>query len=97
MRTIRARLLAAASVLLMLTSLPAMAASSGDRLIAAVQDGLNDQVGALIAGHVDVNATDSAGATALAWAIMRATRGSPPGFLKHMPMPTVSMPMVSAR
>jgi ankyrin repeat protein len=82
MKTYRTRLLAAASVMLMLTGLPAMAASSGDRLIAAAQDGLDDQVGALIAGHADVNATDSAGATALAWAIMRGNEGIAAKLLK---------------
>jgi len=71
MRTYRARLLAAASVTLMLAALPAAATPSGDRLIAAAQDGLTAEVDALLAKHTDVNATDSAGATALAWAVMR--------------------------
>ena len=71
MRTYRARLLAAASVALVLATLPAAATSSGDRLIAAAQDGLTTELDALIAKHADVNATDSAGATALAWAVMR--------------------------
>ena len=71
MRTYRARLLAAASATLMLASLPAAATPSGDRLIAAAQDGLTAELDALIAKHADVNATDSAGATALAWAVMR--------------------------
>src|ERR1700748_1355824 len=71
MRTHRARLLAAASVTLLLAGLPAAATPSGDRLIAAAQDGLTAEVDALIAKHTDVNATDSAGATALAWAVMR--------------------------
>jgi ankyrin repeat protein len=71
MRTHRARLLAAASVTLMLASLPAAATPSGDRLIAAAQDGLTAEADALLAKHTDVNATDSAGATALAWAVMR--------------------------
>ena len=71
MRTYRAHLLAAASVTLMLASLPAAATPSGDRLIAAAQDGLTAELDALIAKHTDVNATDSAGATALAWAVMR--------------------------
>ena len=72
MRTYRARLLTAASVTLMLASLPAAATPSGDRLIAAAQDGLTAEVDALIAKHTDVNSIDSAGATALAWAVMRA-------------------------
>ena len=72
MRTYRARLLTAASVTLMLASLPAAATPSGDRLIAAAQDGLTAEVDELIAKHTDVNSIDSAGATALAWAVMRA-------------------------
>jgi uncharacterized protein len=71
MRTYRTRLLATASITLMLASLPVAAATSGDRLIGAAQDGLAAEVDALIAKHIDVNAADSAGATALAWAIIR--------------------------
>ena len=71
MNTHRTRLLAGVSVALMLAVLPASATPSGDRLIAAAQDGLDAQVGAALAAHADVNAVDSAGATALAWAVMR--------------------------
>ena len=70
MNVLRTRLLVAVSTL-MLAGLPALAAPSGDRLIAAAQDGLMPQVDALIADHVEINAVDGTGATALAWAVMR--------------------------
>ena len=71
MTTFRARLLAAISVSLICAGVPALATPQGDRLIAAAQDGLAAQVDALLAANTDVNATDSTGATALAWAVMR--------------------------
>jgi ankyrin repeat protein len=71
MSACRARLFAAVSATLLLACLPAAASPSGDRLIAAAQDGLDTQVGAMLAAHADVNASDGTGATALAWAVMR--------------------------
>jgi len=90
MGTYRARLLAAASVTLMLVGLPAAASPSGDRLIAAAQDGLEAQVGALLASHADVNTTDSTGATALAWAVMRGNDAIAAKLLKAHADPNVT-------
>src|SRR5262245_21017951 len=44
---------------------------SGDPLVSAVKDGLNHEVKVLLAKRANVNAIDSNGATALAWAVMR--------------------------
>jgi ankyrin repeat protein len=90
MGTHRARLLAAASVTLMLGGLPAAASPSGDRLIAAAQDGLEAQVSALLASHADVNTTDSTGATALAWAVMRGNDAITAKLLKAHADPNVT-------
>ena len=71
MKTYRARLLAAASIMFIWVGSPAVATPQGDRLIAAAQDGLATDVDTLLKHKADVNAIDSAGATALAWAVMR--------------------------
>lgn len=56
---------------LLLLSAPAWASSETDRLIAASRDGLEPEVTTLLAHHVDANATDDTGATALSWAVIR--------------------------
>ena len=65
------------AVLLAGSSLASLAAlaqpAASDALISAVQDGMAAQVDALLAKHVDVNATDGTGATALSWAVVRGT------------------------
>src|SRR3569833_616226 len=78
MRTYRARLLTAASVTLMLaslllSSLPAAATPSGDRLIAAAQDGLTAEVGALIANRTGANGVSP---------LMLAIDSNAPGMVK---------------
>jgi ankyrin repeat protein len=90
MRHYRARLLAAVSVAVFLACLPATAAPSGDRLIAAAQDGLDAQVGVLLAAHADVNATDGTGATALAWAVMRGNGAMAARLLKAHANPNLT-------
>ena len=46
-------------------------AGSDDPLITAVKDGLQPEVKAILGKHANVNAVDTNGATALAWAAMR--------------------------
>ena len=64
--------IALVSVLAASVSLPVLAAAdNGQTLIIAAQDGLDGKVNTLLAHHADVRAVDSAGSTALAWAVMR--------------------------
>lgn len=60
-----------ALIALLMLSAPAWAATGNDRLIAAARDGLEGEVTTLLAHHVNINATDDTGATALSWAVMR--------------------------
>lgn len=66
--------LAAGLVLAAVLSGPAFASPDSDRLIAASRDGLDGTVKTLLAKHVDVNAIDDTGATALAWAALRGNQ-----------------------
>ena len=66
-----ARAFAVAFAALSLGILAGATVGSDDPLITAVKDGLQQEVKAILGKHANVNAVDTNGATALAWAAMR--------------------------
>ncbi|ODT89645.1 ankyrin repeat domain-containing protein [Phenylobacterium sp. SCN 70-31] len=69
---LRARYFAIAGLSATLIASGAGATASSDRLLAAARDDVGTEALALVRGQVDIDARDENGATALAWAVMRA-------------------------
>jgi ankyrin repeat protein len=74
----------------LLAAVPAWASPAGDRLVAAARDGLESEVSKLLAAHVDVNARDDTGATALSWAVLRNNGGAVARLLKAQANPNLA-------